>query len=115
MVFVGTTTPLNKADHAASPACGLLVSFAPTFTESWPRVALSLNAVEKRSNNCRSSAGDELYASFAFKSPVQFAQVVVFGSTDFKSTVCHGVPRCTRPSQPTVGNLFVGKSQLSDK
>ena len=58
-----TMTPLNKADQAASPACGLLGSFAPTFTDSVPREALSLNVVVKLSNNNQSCAGAVLTAS----------------------------------------------------
>src|SRR6267154_649138 len=34
---------------------------------------------------------------------------------DFKNKVCQGVPRCTRPSHPILGNLFVGKSQASER
>src|SRR2546421_242646 len=34
---------------------------------------------------------------------------------DFRKTVCHGVPRCTLPNQPMLGNLLVGKSQSSDR
>src|ERR1035437_2474117 len=115
-------TPLNKADHAARfPLVG------PTLIGSWPRVALSLNAVVNRSNNNRSRTGAVLVASNEFALPVQFVQVTkptfVLAAdlsvnarmfVALRKTVCHGVPRCTRPSQPTVGNLFVGKSQSSD-
>src|ERR1035437_4727245 len=58
------TMPLNNADHAARPADGLGLP-APTFTESVPRVALSLKLVVNKSNNSRSCNGAELAASKA--------------------------------------------------
>ena len=72
VVGLGMTMPLNKADQAARPAkglntagpiTGLFVCRASTFTDSVPRVALSLNAVVNRSNNSRSCTGAELSAS----------------------------------------------------
>src|SRR5579859_5218869 len=71
-----TSTPLNKADHAAKPAWGEGFP-ASTFTESWPRVALSLRAVEKTSNNSRSWAGAALAASMELPFPVQVSQELV--------------------------------------
>src|SRR5471032_2624546 len=71
--LVGTTTPLNNADHAASTA-DRSEGLAATLTESCPRVALSLNAVVKRSNNRRSCTGAALVASNRLPSPVQVVQ-----------------------------------------
>src|SRR5579859_2686575 len=71
-----TRTPLNKADHAAKPAWGEGFP-ASTFTESWPRVALSLRAVEKTSNNSRSWAGAAWAASMELPFPVQVSQELV--------------------------------------
>src|SRR5580693_4153983 len=100
--------PLKTADHAASPAPGSL-EFAATLTDNWPREALSLKAVVNTSNNSRSCTGALLAASTGLAEfPVHIAQVFVPTPTSFKTfvalryTVCHGVPRCTRPSQPTV-------------
>src|ERR1035437_6335886 len=126
------TMPLNNADHAARPADGLGVP-APTFTESAPRAALSLKLVVNTSNNSRSATGTILTASKNWPyagcvSPVHCAQVLGpmfwfpwpprFMVAErmlllLRNTVCHGVPRCTRAIQPTVGYWFVGKSQFS--
>src|SRR5690348_5653380 len=70
------STPLNKADQAARPAWEEGFSES-TFTESWPRVALSLGAVEKISNNIRSWAGVALPASKELPFPVQASQELV--------------------------------------
>src|SRR5580704_15616119 len=94
-------------------------------TDNWPRVALSLNAVVNRSNNSQSCVGASFSASKAFWSPVQychvfkpFCPVVPLAHArmlvDLRNTDCHGVPRWTRPIQPTVASLFAGKSQLSE-
>src|SRR5277367_1851657 len=93
--------------------------------DNCPRVALSFNAVLKTSNSNQSCTGAVLVASNEFPLPVQSFQVFkpISGTAllvkakifvAFRKAVCHGVPRCTRPSQPAVGNLFVGKSQASE-
>src|SRR5208282_1151109 len=115
-----TMTPLNRADHAARLAAGSGLS-AATLTESWPCVALSLNAVVNKSNRSQSFFGAVFAASNGFTLPVRSIQMLVpvrplavRTSDALRYTVCHGVPRWTRPSQPTVGNLFVGKFQSSE-
>src|ERR1022692_840547 len=117
--LLSATMPLNTADHAARSGR----SFAPRLTDNCPRVALSFRAVLKLSNNKWSVTGTEFSASKVSESPVNFFQVVTPSAplvaqakifVALRYTVCHGVPRCTRPSQPTVGSLSAGKSQLSE-
>src|SRR6516225_5966596 len=114
-------TPLNTALHAAR--CVWL-------TGSVPRDALSLTRAVKMSNRSLSLIGAETAASktrpkLVCVSPVHCAQVLrptltcwlpkatvsARTSDAFRYTVCQGVPRCTRPIQPTVGYLYDGKSQ----
>src|SRR5580700_4467506 len=46
--------------------------------------------------------------------PDHCCQVGSGSAEAFKSTVCQGVPRWTRPSQPMFGSLLVGNGQSSD-
>src|SRR6185369_181925 len=102
-LFESTETPLRTADHAARFVW---------FTDNNPRAAASFGAVVNRLNRAQSLVG------WVSARPAQEIQPSVspwsFWAWDFRYIVCHGVPRCTRPSQPMLGNLFVGKSQSSD-
>src|ERR1035438_5076685 len=69
-VLASTSTPPNKADHAARLLLLML-------TDNWPRVALSLNAVLNKSNKSRSATGAALVASKRFPFPVQCNHVLV--------------------------------------
>src|SRR6266404_3490822 len=117
-MFVNANTPDNTADHAA---------MFVWLTGSCPREALSFRAAVNKSRMYRSFQGNVNSAS-KFVLPLgSLLQLVMItplpdhfchtsnGWTGaFKYTVCHGVPRCTRPSQPTLASLFVGNSQSSD-
>src|ERR1700743_633141 len=80
VVFVSATTPLNRADQAASPAAGSALP-ASTFTDSVPSTALSFKRAVNTSNRSRSEMGPLFAASNKLRSPVQAAQVLVPAST----------------------------------
>ena len=47
------------------------------------------------------------------KLPDHAHQFVSEETPDLRYIVCHDVPRCTRPSQPMLGNLLVGNCHAS--
>ncbi len=100
LLFESTCTPLNNADHAA---------MFVWLIDSVPRDAASLMATVKTLNNRQSFVGCVSYVL------AQRYQSLVRATADFMYNVCHGVPRCTCPSQPMFANEPFGNCQSSER